>query len=67
MTRAAAPLTLLVLLMLAACARPLSPTETMVAKSLFGDALDTSRVSVTAGIGALPLPQPRRAAAPAMV
>ncbi|MCB1350367.1 MAG: hypothetical protein KDK11_17680 [Maritimibacter sp.] len=66
MTRAATPITLLVLLMLAACARPLSPTETMVAKSLFGDTLDTSRVSVTAGIGALPLPQPRRAAAPAM-
>lgn len=62
----AAPLALLALLAVSACARPLTPTETMVAKSLFGPSLDTSRVTVTAGIGALPLPQPRRAAGPGM-
>ena len=56
----------LALLALSACARPLSPTETMVAKSLFGETLDTSAVSVTAGIGALPLPQARATAGPAM-
>jgi len=59
-------LPLLALFALAACARPLSPTETMVAKSLFGVTLDTQAVTVTAGIGALPLPRPARAAAPAM-
>jgi hypothetical protein len=64
MTRAAAAA--LTLLALSACARPLSSTETMVAKSLFGDTLDTSTVTVTAGVGALPLPQARTAAGPAM-
>ncbi len=64
---APAPLMLCALLALSACARPLSPTETLVAKSLFGDTLDTSRVTVTAGVGALPLPQARTTAAgPAM-
>lgn len=58
MTRAA----LVLLCLLAACARPLTPNETQVAKSLFGDALDTSAVRVTAGIGALPLPRARPAA-----
>ena len=64
MTRAAAAA--LALLALSACARPLSPSETLVAKSLFGDTLDTSAVTVTAGIGALPLPQARRATGPEM-
>lgn len=65
MTRAAAvPLLLSVLVALGACARPLSPTETAVAKSLFGDTLDTSAVTVTAGIGALPLPRPVRTVGP---
>jgi len=54
-------------LALSACARPLAPTETMVAESLFGPSLDTEVVSVTAGIGVLPLPQARTTAAgPAM-
>ncbi len=48
---------------LTACARPLTPNETAVAKSLFGDTLDTGAVRVTAGIGVLPLPRPKAAAA----
>lgn len=64
MIRAAA---LCALLALSACARPLSPTETGVAKSLFGSSLDTEAVTITAGIGVLPLPQARASAAgPAM-
>lgn len=55
---AAAALTLL-----SACARPLTPNETLVAKDLFGDTLDTDAVKITAGIGVLPLPRPREAAA----
>lgn len=46
-------------LLLTACARPLTPTETEVAHSLFGDTLDTGAVSVTAGLGVLPLPRDR--------
>ncbi len=64
MTRAAALVILAAALVLSACARPLTPNETLVAKSLFGDTLDTSQVSVTAGIGALPLPRDRAPAAP---
>ncbi len=64
--RAARLATVAALSLLAACARPLSPTETMVAESLFGDTLDTSTVTVTAGVGALPLPRARSAAGPAM-
>ncbi len=57
-------LALLALAALAACARPLTPSETLVARSLFGESLDTSAVTVTAGIGALPLPQARSRAGP---
>ena len=39
-------LPLLGLVLLAACARPLSPAETAVAKGLFGDTLDTEAVMV---------------------
>ncbi len=46
----------------AACTRPLTPNETAVAKSLFGDTLDTGAVRVTAGIGVLPLPRPKTGA-----
>ncbi len=42
---------------LAACSRSLTPNETMVAKALFGDTLDTEEVTVMAGIGVLPLPR----------
>ncbi|MCB1339191.1 MAG: hypothetical protein KDK10_17635 [Maritimibacter sp.] len=56
-------LPLLGLVLLAACARPLSPAETAVAKGLFGDTLDTEAVTVTAGVGVLPLPRMRAATA----
>lgn len=52
--------TLFALLALAACARPLTPNETLVAKGIFGDTLDTQAVQVKAGIGVLPLPRPRK-------
>lgn len=48
------------LFILTACARPLTPNETLVAKGIFGDTLDTHAVQVKAGIGVLPLPRPRR-------
>lgn len=46
-------------MLLTACARPLTPTETAVAKGIFGDTLNTQAVKITAGIGVLPLPRPR--------
>ncbi|GKY88264.1 hypothetical protein [Sinisalibacter aestuarii] len=52
-------LALAALLLAAACARPLTPSETLVAKNLFGDTLDTEAVSIKAGIGMLPLPRDR--------
>lgn len=51
---------LLGLLALSACARPLTETETLVAKNLFGESLDTEAVTVTAGVGVLPLPRKPR-------
>lgn len=47
--------------LLSACARPLTPNETQVAKGIFGDTLDTGAVEVKAGVGLLPLPRPRPA------
>jgi len=49
---------LLALLLLAACSRGLTPAETEVAQSLFGETLDPGRVRIMAGIGVTPLPQP---------
>ncbi len=46
-------------LLASACARPLTPTETEVAHSLFGETLDTEVVKIKAGIGVLPLPHDR--------
>lgn len=46
----------LLLLLLAACARPLAPGEAAFAADLFGPTLDLSRVRVTKGLGLLPLP-----------
>jgi hypothetical protein len=60
MPRLAARAALAALLLLAACARPLTPNETLVAKELFGDTLDTGAVTIKAGIGVLPLPRERK-------
>jgi len=49
------------LLLLSACARPLTPNEDAFAEALFGDSLDREAVTVRAGIGVLPLPRPRPA------
>ncbi|WP_371168416.1 hypothetical protein [Aliiroseovarius sp. 2305UL8-7] len=49
----------LTLILLSACARPLSDTEVEMSRLLFGDTLDTDKVRVRAGIGVLPLPQPK--------
>lgn len=51
---------LLALLVVSACARPLTPNETLVAKGLFGNSLDADAVQIKAGIGVLPLPRERR-------
>ena len=53
MTRALA-----LLLLVAACARPLTPGETAFAHDMFGPALDTSKVRVRVGAGLTPLPRP---------
>lgn len=45
------------LLVLAACARPLTQNETYFAQQLFGDTLDTEEIEVLAGVGILPLPR----------
>ena len=39
-----------------ACARGLTPNETLAAKALFGDTLDTSEITVSANLGLVPLP-----------
>lgn len=44
------------LLLLAACARPLSDNEDAFAAALFGNSLNRDAVTVRAGIGVLPLP-----------
>lgn len=44
-----------VLLILAGCARPLTPAEEAFANDLFGNGLDTSKVRVTQGLGVVPL------------
>lgn len=44
------------LALVAACARPLTPNETLAAKALFGDTLDTSAITVSANLGLLPPP-----------
>jgi hypothetical protein len=43
------------LVLLAACSRPLTNAEEEFAQDLFGDSLDTSRVRVTQGVGIAPL------------
>lgn len=50
------------LVLLAACARPLTSNETLAAKALFGDTLDAEAVTVRAGVGILPLPREPRPA-----
>lgn len=45
---------LLLCLTLAACARPLTDTEEDFARDLFGPGLDTSKVTVTQGLGLIP-------------
>lgn len=57
---------LLGLVVLTACARPLSPNEDAFAAALFGDSLDREAVTVRVGIGLTPLPRPEapRADAP---
>ena len=49
---------LIALVCLSACSRPLSENEVQMSQTLFGDTLDTSKVRVRAGVGALPLPNP---------
>ncbi len=56
---------LALLILLAACARPLTPNEDAFAEALFGDSLDRETVSVRVGIGVTPLPQPEGAEAEA--
>ena len=53
MTRALA-----LLILLAACARPLTPGEAAFAGDLFGPSLDTAKVRVRVGAGLTPLPRP---------
>lgn len=48
------------LVLLSACARGLTPAERDFADAFFGDTLDADAVQVTAGIGVLPLPRPRK-------
>ncbi len=48
----------LLLLLLAACARPLTPGEVAFAGDLFGPSLDTAKVRVRVGAGLTPLPAP---------
>ncbi|PRX37363.1 hypothetical protein SAMN05216257_101386 [Meinhardsimonia xiamenensis] len=55
MGRAAA---LLVLVILTACARPLSEGEAGFARALFGESIDTARMGVARDIGLLPPPPP---------
>ncbi len=57
-------LALALLLVLAACARPLTPGETRFARDMFGDTLDPARVRVHAGAGLTPLPHPKPAPQP---
>lgn len=47
-------LALLALLVVAACGRPLTEAEETFAQDLFGQGLDTSRVSVSQGLGLTP-------------
>jgi len=42
-------------LLVAACSRPLTPTEERFANDLFGPSLDTSKVRVAQGLGVTPL------------
>ena len=42
-------------LLVSACTRPLSDSETAFARAMFGDGLDTSEVRVTQGLGLAPL------------
>ncbi len=57
-------LALALLLVLAACARPLTPGETRFARDMFGDTLDPARVRVHSGAGLTPLPRPEPAPEP---
>ena len=45
----------LLVLLLAACARPMTEAETHLAHTLFGDEIDTSRVRVSRGLGLAPV------------
>ena len=56
-----APLILLLFLTLAACARPLTPNETVLARAMFGDTLDTDKVKLSKGLLAGSFTYKRRA------
>ncbi|CAN0596181.1 unnamed protein product [Ectocarpus sp. 12 AP-2014] len=45
----------LIFVLLAACSRPLTPTEEKFASDLFGDSLDTSDIRIAQGLGVTPL------------
>ena len=45
----------LIFVLLAACSRPLTPSEERFANDLFGPALDTSKVRIAQGLGITPL------------
>jgi hypothetical protein len=49
----------ILLLVLSACARPLSDNEAAFAGALFGESLDRGAVTVRAGVGLTPLPAPK--------
>ncbi|MGR3362614.1 MAG: hypothetical protein ACU0CY_00390 [Maritimibacter harenae] len=44
------------LALVAGCSRSLTPNETVFARNLFGDTLETEEIEVLAGVGVLPLP-----------
>lgn len=45
---------MILFVLFAACSRPLTDTEEKFAKDLFGDTLNTSRITVSQGLGLLP-------------
>lgn len=47
------------LVLLSACARPLTDNEDAFAGALFGDSLDRDAVTIRVGIGLMPLPRPK--------
>ncbi|MDF0602595.1 hypothetical protein P1J78_17795 [Psychromarinibacter sp. C21-152] len=50
---------LFLLILLAACSRPLAEGERAFARDLFGETLDVDRVRVAVGLGLTPAPAPR--------